>query len=471
MKSGSPSRTTATHKTQTKTQAWSSLVFHCCHSSFNPSEAPPWDSRPVSGAGVVHYQLLHRPRSVPTALGPAPLATEAFCYILPRRSAAVSTLPLTAAPPSARRRGRPHATFSAAPARPQQQPSQRPQCGAGRSKAAQPASISAKPVKRQGRRRPWDGRPRASGSCSFGDGDRTTPSPRGGPGGESFVSFLFCSTTGPQNFKKEQFPFPPGPKRARMAVHETPSPHSHPPLPSPVGSRVRFEDAMPYPALPAQLWSQVSVAPHTQTPLRDALPFESGPCAPLHCPTAGTSVTPLVPLVRSLGAWLEFPRPSCWLLRTIRLGCAIQFARRPPKFRGIRFTSVLNKDAPVLCAEVAVLLAKDAIEPVPPAEMKSGFYSPYFIVPKKGGGLRPILDLRILNQALHKLPFRMLTQRHIFQCIRPFDWFAAIDLKDTSSRSSLNTDCLSALCSKGEHTSTRPSPSGYPCHLESSPRS
>ncbi len=41
----------------------------------HPSEAPPWDSRPVSGAGVVHYHLLHRPRSVPTALGPAPLAT------------------------------------------------------------------------------------------------------------------------------------------------------------------------------------------------------------------------------------------------------------------------------------------------------------------------------------------------------------------------------------------------------------
>ncbi len=42
---------------------------------FIPSEAPPWDSRPVSGAGVVHYHLLHRPRSVPTALGPAPLVT------------------------------------------------------------------------------------------------------------------------------------------------------------------------------------------------------------------------------------------------------------------------------------------------------------------------------------------------------------------------------------------------------------
>ncbi len=33
--------------------------------------------------------------------------------------------------------------------------------------------------------------------------------------------------------------------------------------------------------------------------------------------------------------------------------------------------------------DIAVLLAKDAIKPVPPAEMKQGFYSPYFIVPNK----------------------------------------------------------------------------------------
>ncbi|XP_016370811.1 uncharacterized protein LOC107710542 [Sinocyclocheilus rhinocerous] len=62
--------------------------------------------------------------------------------------------------------------------------------------------------------------------------------------------------------------------------------------------------------------------------------------------------------------------------------------------------------------------------------MKSGFYSPYFIVPKKTGGLRPILDLRALNRALHRLPFKMLMPKLIFECIRPMDWFAAIDLKD-----------------------------------------
>ncbi len=59
-----------------------------------------------------------------------------------------------------------------------------------------------------------------------------------------------------------------------------------------------------------------------------------------------------------------------------------------------------------------------------------GFFSPYFIVPKKRGGLRPILDLRVLNRALHKLPFKMRTRRRIIKCIQPQDWFAAIDLKD-----------------------------------------
>ncbi len=79
---------------------------------------------------------------------------EAFHHILPRRSAAVSTPPPAAAPPSARCRGRPPAASTSAPAQPQQQPSQRPQRGAGRRKAAQPTSTPAKPVKRQGRRRP-----------------------------------------------------------------------------------------------------------------------------------------------------------------------------------------------------------------------------------------------------------------------------------------------------------------------------
>ncbi len=58
------------------------------------------------------------------------------------------------------------------------------------------------------------------------------------------------------------------------------------------------------------------------------------------------------------------------------------------------------------------------------------FFSPYIIVPKKSGGLRPTLGLRILNWAFHKPPFKMLMQNCIFGCIRPQVRSAAFDLKD-----------------------------------------
>ncbi len=197
-----------------------------------------------------------------------------------------------------------------------------------------------------------------------------------------------------------------------------------------MGSCGRFERTVNRTTHAPSAGTQVS-ASHTPTPLRTGNETpEPGPCVPPRCPTAGTSVGSLVSLVRFWGAWLALPNPSRWLLRTIRLGYAIQFARRPPKYRGIHSTTVRAADAPILRAEIAVLLAKDAIEPVPPADMRSGFYSPYFIVPKKSGGLRPILDLRVLNRALHRLPFKMLTPKRIFGCVRPRDWFAAIDLKD-----------------------------------------
>ncbi len=50
---------------------------------------------------------------------------------------------------------------------------------------------------------------------------------------------------------------------------------------------------------------------------------------------------------------------------------------------------------------------------VTPAQSESGFYSCYFLIPKKDGGLRPIIDLRLLNYALMKRSFRMITLKQI----------------------------------------------------------
>ncbi|KAL0172117.1 hypothetical protein M9458_032428, partial [Cirrhinus mrigala] len=81
--------------------------------------------------------------------------------------------------------------------------------------------------------------------------------------------------------------------------------------------------------------------------------------------------------------------------------------------------------------EVETLLRKEAIEVVPPHDRESGFYSRYFIVPKKDGGLRPIIDLRRLNRSVMRLKFKMLTVKQVVSQIRSEDWFVTIDLKDT----------------------------------------
>ncbi len=59
-----------------------------------------------------------------------------------------------------------------------------------------------------------------------------------------------------------------------------------------------------------------------------------------------------------------------------------------------------------------------------------GFYSRYFVIPKRGGGLCPILDLRILNKHLRKYKFKMATFKMLSHFIREKDWFTSVDLED-----------------------------------------
>ncbi len=51
---------------------------------------------------------------------------------------------------------------------------------------------------------------------------------------------------------------------------------------------------------------------------------------------------------------------------------------------------------------------------------------PYFIVPKKDGVLRPILDLWLLNRSVMRLKFKMLTVEQVVSQNRSEDWFVMI---------------------------------------------
>ncbi len=159
-----------------------------------------------------------------------------------RRKPAASTQ--AAAPQPARHRGRPPA---AAPApTQQQQPSTRQRRGAGCRQDAQPIQAPAKP----------------GGKCKgpeTGDPEMEETARRelviAPPGGESFVSFCFCSAAGPaasgtKTPIKEQFPRSLGLKRRRVV--DRASQDRFPPPLLPAGSSV-----LPKSTPPAHSWNQV----------------------------------------------------------------------------------------------------------------------------------------------------------------------------------------------------------------------
>ena len=124
-----------------------------------------------------------------------------------------------------------------------------------------------------------------------------------------------------------------------------------------------------------------------------------------------------------------------WVLSTIAKGYKIQFRCRPPTFTGVRMTVVDDPlGSQALRREISELLEKRAIEYVPGSAQLRGSYSIYFLIPKKDGSLRPILDLRNLNQFLKIFHFRMLRTVDVLQAVTEKDWFTSINLKDAYFR-------------------------------------
>jgi hypothetical protein len=72
--------------------------------------------------------------------------------------------------------------------------------------------------------------------------------------------------------------------------------------------------------------------------------------------------------------------------------------------------------------EVHTLLQKGAVKLVNPL-LAAGVYSRLFLVPKKNGKMRPVIDLSVLNQHLIVLHFKMETTRSIRSLRRNWDIF------------------------------------------------
>ena len=123
--------------------------------------------------------------------------------------------------------------------------------------------------------------------------------------------------------------------------------------------------------------------------------------------------------------WAEITDDE-WVLSLVRKGYRIPFQERPilspdPIF----FRQPLSQQ---LEEEVASLLSKGAVEEIIPE--CPGYYSRIFLVPKKNGKLRLIIDLSVLNHFVYTQTFKMETQRKVKEAVQLNDWAFSLDLTD-----------------------------------------
>lgn len=136
-------------------------------------------------------------------------------------------------------------------------------------------------------------------------------------------------------------------------------------------------------------------------------------------------------LTQFLHHWEKFTT-DVWVLSVIRGGLDLVFQERPPLSDSpIPMSQTLDKEKfRLLSEEVQSLLLKSVIEEIPPTQSTPGFYSRLFLVPKKTGGMRPVIDLSILNSYLSVPHFKMETNRSIRACILPGMLTTKLDLSD-----------------------------------------
>ena len=172
-------------------------------------------------------------------------------------------------------------------------------------------------------------------------------------------------------------------------------------------------------------------------------PFELAPEGPVH----DTSKE-----ARSLARLLHLPQPdnvdgsqvgarladfaphwrsllgNCRATGIVGDGVGIAFQQRPQlTHKSISFRTRNSRQD--LQQAVDALLMKGAIERV--TNVKSpGFYSRLFLVPKKTGDLRPVIDLSTLNRHMVVPHFKMETQGSVRSAIRSQEWMVSIDILD-----------------------------------------
>ena len=125
-------------------------------------------------------------------------------------------------------------------------------------------------------------------------------------------------------------------------------------------------------------------------------------------------------------------------------GYRLRFKGHPHQFYHPITNPKSRKEFQAIKQEVNSLLSKGAIKQIPKSQAK--FVSRLFTVPKKSGGLRPVINLKPLNQFLHLQTFKMEGLPDLKVLLEPNDFMITIDLSDAYMTLPIEEESRNYLC-------------------------
>ena len=116
-----------------------------------------------------------------------------------------------------------------------------------------------------------------------------------------------------------------------------------------------------------------------------------------------------------------------WVLHTVA-GHQLDLTSPPRQAHVPQQIQTTTENATLITVEVAELLSKGAI--VETQLSPNSYVSQIFLVEKKGGGQRPVINLKGLNQFVVQEHFKMEGLHLLPDLLQPGDWMVKLDLKD-----------------------------------------
>ena len=131
-------------------------------------------------------------------------------------------------------------------------------------------------------------------------------------------------------------------------------------------------------------------------------------------------------LSRNLPKWREFTSDP-WIPQTVS-GYHLEFETTPHQVSLPKFPKFSERETVLIESEISNLVSKGAVTELSPCDNE--FISTVFLVTKKTGDFRPVINLKPLNQFVEKIHFKMENIHMALNCISPGDFRVSIDLKD-----------------------------------------